>query len=106
MIRGGQGGVGSGGEGGEVGGENGLIGEKRGRRRWCGGVMVVVVGMEEEMEGRKVEKLVVMVVELEGGWPANGGSMAAFCCHCSLLAAGNKEEERKIMKERGVGVYI
>jgi len=56
VIRGGQGGVGSGGEGGEVGGGSGFLGVswwKRGRRRWCGGG-VVVVGMVEMMEEIKV----------------------------------------------------
>jgi len=45
-----------------------LFGGKRGRRRWCGGgvMVVVVVGMEEEMEGR----MVVELVEMVGG---NGG---------------------------------
>ena len=65
MIRGSQGGVGSGGEDSEVGGENGLFGEKRGRKRWCGGgvMVIVVVGMVEGMEERKVMEMVVEKME-------------------------------------------
>ena len=56
-----------------------------------------------EMEGRKVEKLVEMVVELEGGWPAKEKAWLLFLgCHGSLAAVG--EEGREKMEEReGVG---
>ena len=62
--------------------------------------VVVVVGMEEDMEEKLVEEL---VVEKREGWPAKEGSTAVVR---SLLAVG--EERRKKMKERRRkwGVYI
>ena len=51
VVIGGQGGVGGGGDGGEVGGENGLFRWKKKEEDGVGGG-VVVVGMEEEMEGK------------------------------------------------------
>ena len=58
-----------------------------------GVVVVVVVGMEKEMKERKVEKLVEMVVELEGGWPAKEATMA-------VSFAGKMEKEGKYERER------
>ena len=67
-----------------------------------GEVIVVVVRMEEEMEGRMVEELVEeMVVKMEGGQPKEG--TASGCAAVGLLL--EKKEEKK-MKERGVGVFI
>ena len=74
-----------------------------------GGVEVVLLlEMEEEMEGRMMEELVEMVVEEmeKGGLPKE--STVAWGCHfvlCWLLL--EKKEERKMKeKERKGGVYI
>ena len=72
-----------------------------------GVIVVVVVGMEEEMEERMVEELVVaeMVVGMKGGWPKEG------MAHCNILGccwlAGNEEGKEKMKeRERKVDVYI
>ena len=72
------------------GGEDGVV------------VVVVVVGMEKEMKERKVEKLVEMVVELEGGWPAKEATMAVSFAG-KMEKEGKYERERK--KERWVNIY-
>ena len=59
---------------------------------------VVVVGMEEEMEEKVVEKLVVEEME-KGGRPKEGTvalwAAAVLCCWLEM-----EKEERKKMKER------
>jgi len=65
--------------------------EKGGRRWWCGGV---VVGMEEEMEGRMVVEMVVEKVERVAG---QGGTMAGFWAAMLPFAVG---EERRNERER------
>ena len=73
-----------------------------------GVMVVVVVGMEEEMEEEEVEKLVEMVVEMEVGMVEKRPAKEAWGCFpCSLLvAAGNKEEERKdnVRERKEVGL--
>ena len=62
-----------------------------------GGDGVVVVGMVEEMEERKVEELMVKVVEMEGRVAGQGDTMAAFmgCCWLPFAAVVQflKEDE-------------
>ena len=97
MVRGGQGGVGSGGEGGEVGDGSGFLGVswwKRGRRRWCGGVVVVGNGGGDGGENGG---------GIGGGVGGDGGEGGRPRREARLLGllpfAGNKEGE-EIMKER------
>jgi len=108
MVVGGQGGVYGGGEGGEVGGENGLFGRKEEEEEGgeYGVVVVVVVGMEEEMEGRMV---VEFVVEMEGRGGASWLAKEAAMAQVGLLFSfsGNKEEERmnNERERRSGGIY-
>ena len=67
-------------------------------------MVVVVVGIEEEMEEKKMVELVVEMEGRGGAWLAKGGSKMALWL---LPFAGNKEGEEEIMKERERnGVYI
>ena len=109
VVDGGHDGVGGGGNGGEVGGENGLFGGKRGRRRWCGGGVVVGNGGGDGGENgggvggeERWRWWVERMGEMAGQWKAR----AVLGCHGSL-AVGWKEKERK-MKEREEdrGVFI
>ena len=83
---------------------NGLFGGKRGRRRWCGGV--VVVGMVEEMEEKKVEELVVemegkVVVEKWEKVAGHGKARSHFVgCHACWKEKGKRMNERE--GKRGV----
>ena len=57
-------------------------------------MIVVIVGMEEEMEEKEVEELVGG--EGEEWWRMAGQRRAQGCfCYCHSLAVGGKEEEEK-----------
>jgi len=64
--------------------------------------VVVVVGMEEDIEEKLVEELVVKWVEMEAG---QGGSTAMGAAGRSLLA-GNGEGMEKMKEREGKGVFI
>ena len=77
---------------------NGFLGGKE--EEEDGGDGVVVGGMVEEMEERKVEELVVKVVEMEGrGWPAKEATFLG-CCWRSLLAGNGEGRKEKNERER------
>ena len=104
VVGGGQGAVGGGGYGGEALEVNGFLGGKE--EEEDDGDGVVVVGMVEEMEERKVEELEMKVVEELEKVAGHGKARGCFYgCH---LLAGNKEGEEENMKEREEesGVYI
>ena len=54
--------------------------------------VVVIVGMEEDMEEKLVEELVVKWVEMEAG---QGGSTAMLGCWSFSVGLEMKKEERK-----------
>ena len=64
------------------------------------GVIVVVVGMVEEMKERKVKKLVVEEMKRVAGQGGRLGGWLVRCCRLQL----EKKEKMKV-RERKVGVY-
>ena len=64
-------------------------------------MVVVVVGMKEEMEERMVEELVAeMVVEMEGGVAGQGSKAAAFAA-VGFVGCWWRRKKKEKMKERG-----
>ena len=66
-------------------------------------MIVGVVGMEEEMEEKKMVELVVELEGRGGAWPAKGSTMVVIRW---LLETKKKKEKEMKEKERKGGGYI
>ena len=66
-------------------------------------MVVIVIGMEEEIEERMVEKLVEMVVEMEGGEGGQPRRHGGFWAAVLVLEMkeGRKKNERERRKKKG-----